>query len=134
MIHCRSDLIGTILSLEVSYRLRCITLQLNGPFPGKLHGMPGGDILRCLVDPHVLIPMIRPIGSEDLVGLPSQKKIVWPSHLLVNNFAHEFIKMGDRPSAILETAGHVLLGPTRRLHNAIVTKERTMIFRVSVPL
>ncbi len=85
-----------------------------------------GNILGSIVDarPRSLLRMIRPVGCEDFECFSSQKEIKGFLPFLLQDFAHEFIRIGSLPSAVWKSAAGVLLRPAGSLDHAIECDKR----------
>src|SRR5262245_6193888 len=80
-----------------------------------------GHILGSVVDARSgsSLRMIRPVRCEDFKCFSAQKEIKGFAPFLIQDLAHNFIRIGSQPAAVGKSAAGVLLRSAGSLDNAI---------------
>src|SRR3546814_10806019 len=96
--------------------------------PLELQGrVAGRDILVDPVEQRadgIVGAGIGPVRGEDVIGLAPEQKVEGLGEHLAHRLLHRRVEIGAGPSAMLEAADGIFLRPSRRLHDAVETRER----------
>jgi hypothetical protein len=80
--------------------------------------------MRLELRPDRDILVVRPVGSEDVVGTLRKQQVIIGIKQLSGGLVHAFVPEGLGPAAKSEPAAGILFGPAGRLHHAIERLEK----------
>ena len=115
--------LGAVLCLQRRHVVGDVARDQRGVVPVDLFERRRSHMLAGAVEmvgDRALV--VRPVRREDLVGPPAEQQLVGArlGHLL----HHLVVEVVDRPPAVRESAGRVLVRAAGRLHHSVERHER----------